>query len=194
MWRLLLTAPNAVIVANAVVNAWACARVVTDCEIATATALASGIVFSVYPLACALVPLMDHDLYGILVCVPSSTFPICAVLFKFYARGIFIGDFFCSSSEFHVWQHRFSPLAIVASNMVQILALAARVVLVSKDSRAGYPQRLPFATSAVSIQYRSFTTDAALERPLHACGLVVLHVLGMVASVAAVWARAAPGS
>ena len=110
---------------------------------------------------------MDHDLYGILVCVPSSTFPICAVLLKFYARGIFIGDFFCSTSEFHIFQHRLSPLAIIASNMVLILALAARVVLVSKDSRAGYPQRLPFATVALSIHYRKFQTDAALERSLH---------------------------
>jgi hypothetical protein len=180
MWRLACTAPNAIIVANCCVNMWAVLKATSANSLSPITTLSSVIIFSVAPLASLVVPLMDHDLLGTYVNMPAALIVYMTVLLKFYATGVFVGDFFGADVTFSIWRYTFSSYVLITSSLVQVVALGIRVIVFSRRSRAGDPQYVMGRSGVYCVQYREFKTDKVLEKPWAVIVLVAFHALGAI--------------
>jgi hypothetical protein len=186
-WRIALNVPNVLILVNSVVNVWAIIRISHHNSTSPATSLASVLFFGVFPIAYALATVMDHDMYGILVAAPSIVFSMLAVVVKFYVRGEFVGSFFGADIDIMFFRYHVSPLVIVANNFLQILPIAVRVIVFARDSRSGYPQRLVGKAGSISVKYRTFATDRALDNKTHFRLILVGHALAFIATGLAIW-------
>jgi hypothetical protein len=182
-WRVVVTVPNAIIVANACVNAWAVIQAALANSLSRVTTVSSVICFALLPCGFALSPIMDHDLYGFYVKAPVATGIFMTVLVKFYARGIFVGNFFNTDASFSVWKFKFSSVVLITNSLLQILALAVRLVVFARSSRAGDPHRILGTQGVASVQYRKFPIDDVLDSRWHVRGLVAMHLIGGIAAV-----------
>jgi hypothetical protein len=186
-WRIVITVSNAIIVANSCVNAWAVIQAALANSLSLTTTVSSVICFALLPCGFALSPIMDHDLYGFYVKAPAATGAFMAVLVKFYARGIFVGRFFSTEASFSVWKYKFSCVVLITNSLLQILALAIRLVIFARTSRYGDPHRIIGKQDVVSVQYRKFLIDDILYNPWHFRFLVAMHVFGGVATAICIW-------
>lgn len=182
-WRLLLTVPNAWIVLNACINLGCVMHIAGTNNLNAPLTAALLVLFVLIPTVAILIPLMDHDLYGIMVICPTICLELACIFIKFYATGVFVALFVGHDVPLSVWGYRFSPFVLMVGSCAQVFAILCRIIYFARDSRAGFPQRLLGVSTYVAVRYRPFSTDLLLSDRGHVLFMWAMHAAAFAIAV-----------